>query len=222
MNLAVAVLVGVVVSAGAGLSRSAWLGRAAYRYDDELDLQKRSTSWVLPVCAIVGALIGVAWATRPALLVVFAASSAGLVMLSAIDLDVHRLPDAWTKPALLLTPAALLVVALVEGDGLQPWWRALGMGLAVVIGFVILFVVGRGSGMGLGDVKLSPSIGALLGFLSVTHVVAWLMITFLTAGVVALILLLRGRGRRSHLAFGPYMALGAIVLIVAPGISALT
>ncbi|MCX4826005.1 hypothetical protein OG883_40735 [Streptomyces sp. NBC_01142] len=51
--------------------------------------------------------------------------------------------------------------------------------------------------MGLGDVKLAPAIGALLGWSSWTNV--WW-------GTAA------GRDRRSQIAFGPFMAIGALAV----------
>lgn len=70
---------------------------------------------------------------------------------------------------------------------------------------VLLFIhlVTLGNGMGLGDVKLAISLGVWLGFsLGLT----WLMLSFLTGGVVATILLITGKAKlKTKIAFGPFL-----------------
>lgn len=192
-----------------------WLRRAGYRYADEQGPGPR-TGWCVPVGVGAGAAVAAAHPEAPLLALVYAASAAVLTILSVIDLDVRRLPDRWTKPLWVLTPAALLAVALVEGPGLDAWWRSLACGAGVGALFLALALLGGGAGMGLGDAKLAPTIGALLGFQSVTHAVVGVAAIFVLGGVAAGVLLLRGR-RRSHLfAYGPYLAAGTVLVMAAP------
>lgn len=75
--------------------------------------------------------------------------------------------------------------------------------------FFTLYFATSGRGMGFGDVKLSFAAGFLLGF---PKVIPFFYFAFLTAMIVSIILVLSGRKslRGGIIAFGPYMALGAI------------
>jgi leader peptidase (prepilin peptidase)/N-methyltransferase len=75
----------------------------------------------------------------------------------------------------------------------------------------VLFLVFR-DGLGMGDVKLAVLIGAALG----THVLTGLVVGSLAASVVA-VYLLATKGlaaRKMTIAFGPYLAAGAIVVLL--------
>ena len=76
-----------------------WLRAGSYRYPEERGRVIPSHTWTVPASVGVTALVGSVWGERPAHAVVFAAFAVFLVLISAIDLDVQRLPDRWTKPA---------------------------------------------------------------------------------------------------------------------------
>lgn len=193
-----------------------WLRSGGHRYADEADLAARRHTWVLPAAGLAAFAIGAGWASEPAYAVVFAAFAVFLVLISAIDLDVHRLPDRWTRPALMAAPIATAALAGLDQD-LAAWLRSVLAGLALGAFYLLLVILGRGSGMGLGDAKLAPSIGVVVGFLSWGHVIAATMAALLLGGIAAAFLLITRRaGRRSHLAFGPAMAAGAILVLAAP------
>ncbi len=153
----------------------------------------------------VGGLAG--WAALPAYLL-FAWLTVALVW---IDLDVHRLPVGLVVPTAAAT-ALLLVVASLADGGMR--WvgaivGALGMGLTY-----LLLAALPGGGVGGGDVRLAPLIGALLGWLSVAHLVLGMAAGFLVGGVAAVVLLVLGRaGLKTSIAYGPAMCLGAWVAI---------
>lgn len=74
-------------------------------------------------------------------------------------------------------------------------------------GFLILLlnIVTGGRGMGLGDAKLAIGIGMWLGLI---NGFTWLMLSFLTGGVVASILLISGKAKmKTKIAFGPFLIL---------------
>jgi prepilin signal peptidase PulO-like enzyme (type II secretory pathway) len=76
--------------------------------------------------------------------------------------------------------------------------------------FLVLFLITRGKGMGLGDVKLSFAIGFLLGWPS-TLIAQY--VAFLTGAIVALILII-GRKKKffgGTIPFGPFLAIGTMV-----------
>jgi len=78
--------------------------------------------------------------------------------------------------------------------------------------FLVLYLIGRGS-LGEADVKLAPGFGLLLGTISVSAIVNWLLLTFLAAGAYAVIaLILRKVGPKDFFAFAPSMFLAAITV----------
>lgn len=199
-----------------------WLRAGRHRYDDESDRPLRRHTWVVPVAGVAGLLIGIGWGTRPVHALVFASYAVFLVLVSAIDLDVQRLPDRWTRPAGLAAPAATAVLAVIDGD-LGAWLRGLLAGLALGGLYLLLVILGGGSGMGLGDAKLAPSIGVVLGYLSWAHVIIATLAAILVGGLVALVLVLTRRGGRgSHFAFGPAMAAGAVFVLAARSVATLS
>lgn len=83
---------------------------------------------------------------------------------------------------------------------------AVGFGL-----FILLALVGRGS-MGAGDVKLAGVIGLMAGY---PGVLTALIIGIIFGGVAAVILLLsKHAGRKSTMAYAPYLSLGALVSLL--------
>jgi len=107
-------------------------------------------------------------------------------------------------------PAAL--VALVGGTV----WVGIGLPSALLgggVGLVIFFVIeliGRGA-MGRGDTKLATVIGLMRGYPGVWGA---LILGILIGGVMALGLLVAGQGRRQTFAYGPALALGAVVSLL--------
>ena len=131
--------------------------------------------------------------------------AAGLTMLSAVDVESFRLPDALTLPLLF---AGLAVAGL---QGFDPFvWQlasaALG-GLSLFgIGWLYRHLRGR-DGLGLGDAKLFAASGAWVGSQGLASV---LLIACLTALAAVLVWRLRNEkiGAQSALPFGPFLALG--------------
>ena len=77
----------------------------------------------------------------------------------------------------------------------------------------LIYVVSRG-GMGDGDVRIAPLLGAYLGFLNPGLVPVGLFFGFFLGAVVGVVMMLVGKaGRRTALPFGPFLALGTIVAI---------
>jgi leader peptidase (prepilin peptidase)/N-methyltransferase len=124
-----------------------------------------------------------------------------LVVLSVIDLDSHRLPNRIVLPS-----AALVLVARLATDP-EHWAAWVGAGVGA---FACLLVLGLAypAGLGMGDVKLALLLGAALGGAVVTA----LFLGTLAAGIAGLVLLVRDgpEARRRAIAFGPFLAFGAI------------
>lgn len=146
-------------------------------------------------------------------------SSSILIALFVIDLDHKRLPDPLTY---LMYPVAVIGLAidgLVTGEWpIVPALAGAGCWLLAIGG--IWFLSG-GRGMGMGDVKLAPSLGLILGWIGVGPAVVGLMTAWLIGGVVALGLLLAKRARTgTAIPFGPFLIGGfSLGLLLGTGLT---
>ncbi|MEO9321863.1 A24 family peptidase [Nocardioides sp. C4-1] len=219
MSDAVAIAGAAAACGAAGLALDRWLRLERYRYDDERDRPGRTTSWVPVVLVVAGALLGWRVGDHVALLVTFGAALVWMVGLAAIDVDVRRLPDRWTLPAVPVTAALLAWCSGSTGAGWEPWWTALACGLAN--GFVhLVFVVANPDGLGLGDAKLAVTLGLLTGWISAGAAAVAFLGSFVVGLVVGLVVAWRsGEGRKATFPFGPSMVLaaGVVVLLAAGG-----
>ena len=137
--------------------------------------------------------------------------------LTAIDIDVHRLPNRLTATLAAAVAAAMAGAALVDGvDGLQVR-RAVVGALALGAFYLVLALLGGGQGMGLGDVKLAPSLGALMAWPGWQTWVTGAFAAFLIGGAWGVALILLGRGRQARMPFGPFMIAGALLGLSVPG-----
>lgn len=140
----------------------------------------------------------------------FAVLALACALLMAVDLAEQRLPDRILGPAYPAFFAALTLAAAVTGE----WLRLGRAALAAVVlcaGYFLLAYISP-AGLGLGDVKLSGLLGAFLGWLGWSHVLLGTLAAFVIAGTVsALLLAARRATRRSDVAFGPAMVVGAAI-----------
>jgi leader peptidase (prepilin peptidase)/N-methyltransferase len=128
-----------------------------------------------------------------------------LVVLSAIDLE-HRI-----VPNRIVLPAAAIVLVSQTALHPSPEWTLGALGAS---GFLLVAALAYPAGMGMGDVKLAAVLGLYLG----AAVVPALLVA-LAAGTVAgaAIVARRGvrEGRKAAIPFGPFLALGGVVGLVA-------
>ncbi len=127
-----------------------------------------------------------------------------LIVLFAIDLEHHLLPNVITLPG--------IVAGLLFSLATEPGWLASVLGVLVGGGVLyalaeIYYRVRHEEGLGMGDVKMLAMIGAFIGW-KLTLVA--LMLASLTGSVIGLLLIATGRGGMKHaLPFGTFLALGA-------------
>lgn len=134
------------------------------------------------------------------------------IALSVIDVETHRLPDRIVLPALIAMPVLLAVASAGTGD-----WSALvraligGLSLGVAY-FVMAFAYP--AGMGLGDVKLAPVVGAFMAWLGWGVFAVGAFGAFLIGAVLAVVLKLASKshtdGGKTGIPFGPSMLVGAL------------
>jgi len=126
----------------------------------------------------------------------FSAVTVWSVALARVDFREHRLPDRLTLPAI---PVAVGMVA---------WMNPSALGFASTAS-VVLFTAGwvahRVADLGLGDVKLLPSVGLLSANSAnpAENLVVWFVAMAVLGGIHAVIHLVITRDRRSHIPFGP-------------------
>jgi len=131
-----------------------------------------------------------------------------LVLVQVIFFDFeHRLIlDRVMFPAMALA----LVVSFFDA----PWWAGLATGVAAGLLFLLLAVAGaaifKGEALGFGDVKLAAFMGLLLGPLPVIQAIFY---GVFFAGVVSVGVILWRRSMRGTIAYGPYLAAGALVTL---------
>ncbi|HEU4323507.1 MAG TPA: A24 family peptidase [Roseiflexaceae bacterium] len=132
----------------------------------------------------------------------FGAAAAVLIAVAIIDIRERRIPNKIMVPAL----AVALAVALAQPD----WGSRLAGGL-VAGGLMLLPALIYGlERAGGGDIKLGLFIGLLLGW---PGVVPALMIACTTALIFAVGgMLARRLSSRSVIAFGPFLALGGLLI----------
>ena len=133
-----------------------------------------------------------------------------MIVITFIDLDFQIIPDSLTLPGIV---AGLLAGSLVIPD---PFDRLSVLGfpdsliglLSGGLAFYLIAVVSRG-GMGGGDIKMMAMVGAFLGWKSV------LCTTFsgsLLGSLVGIFLMVfKGKGRKTRVPFGPFLAAGALL-----------
>ncbi len=138
------------------------------------------------------------------------------VALFWIDADVHRLPHGLTWPLAAAVAALLTVAAALTGD-----WGALVQALICAVGafviYLVLVVVAAGQ-FGFGDLVLGTITGLLLGYLGWALPVLAIAAGFVIGSVVMLVrLALRQITLKSQVAFGPYILLGALWVVLTAG-----
>lgn len=129
-----------------------------------------------------------------------------LIVLFAIDLEHHLLPNAITLPGIVVGLAFSLLV--------PPGVRAAVIG--VLVGGGVLWIIGEGyfrltgqEGMGGGDVKMLAMIGAFLGW---KLVLVTLVFSSIAGSLVGMLVIATRRGGMKYaLPYGTFLALGALV-----------
>jgi leader peptidase (prepilin peptidase)/N-methyltransferase len=169
--------------------------------------------WPTWVTVGVTALVWVlqAWwclmAGQTILLIMLLPMTSGCVLLWQIDQRHHRLPNVIVLSLYPIVGLGLVIATLMTGRAV---WMSIAAGSAVWLAvFMTMLLLSRGRGIGLGDVKLSPVIGAVLGWFSLDIVVLGLVAAFTMGGLWAIVLLVSRRvTRHSAIAFGPFMIVG--------------
>lgn len=135
------------------------------------------------------------------------------VALSFIDLDTHKLPNALTFPSFISILVILSLSAAFSKD-YSNLLRAILASLLVALVYFALALVKK-SGMGLGDVKWSLTIGLILGWFGWGNVFIGGFGAFFIAALYSIILMVTKKAKMtSGIPFGPWMSIGAWLGII--------
>jgi leader peptidase (prepilin peptidase) / N-methyltransferase len=154
-------------------------------------------------CGVVVAAVTFVLRGHDANAALWAVVQLGLVAIAAIDLATRRIPNVLTLSAAI---GAIALRLAFERDELV---EIVVAGAVCLVALLVLAVIARG-GFGMGDVKLAGALGLLLG----RQVVPALLIGTVCGAVAALAAARRARSRKATLAYGPYLCLGAAVVIL--------
>ncbi len=145
--------------------------------------------------------------------VVYAAFFWVLVVLTVIDLEHKLLPNRIVYPTFVVGWAGLVIAALVDGDIER--LRSAALGAVVFGGFFFVVAYVYPAGMGGGDVKLAFVLGTFVGYAGgVGAVLAGMFASFLLGGVIGIIAMrFSGKGRKTQIPFGPFLALGSVIAV---------
>ncbi len=129
-----------------------------------------------------------------------------LVQVFFFDLEHRLILDRVSFPAMGLA----LAVSIFN----HPWWAGLATGLGAGFLFALIAVIGalifKAEAMGFGDVKLAVFLGLLLGW---PYTVTALFYGVFLAGVVSIVYVIWKRSLKGTIAYGPYLAVGALILL---------
>jgi leader peptidase (prepilin peptidase)/N-methyltransferase len=130
-----------------------------------------------------------------------------LVPVALIDFDHRIIPNKITLPAAI----AAVVLGAATSPGGVPEQLIAG---AAAGGFLLAFVLAYPRGMGMGDVKLAAVLGLFLGRSVAVAILAAVLVGTI-AGAAVMARLGVERGRKTAVPFGPFLALGGLIALMA-------
>jgi leader peptidase (prepilin peptidase)/N-methyltransferase len=163
---------------------------------------------VILATALVFGAVGYRYEGDAGNMAIIAVYAAVLIICTGTDVLAYRVPNVVTYPAIVLAiTVGLLMPEANRADVL------VGGGISGGV-FLVMSIVTRG-GMGMGDVKLAFFTGFALGL---TFGVSALLITAIGGGVIAVLLLVtRIRDRRDPIPYAPFIAAGALWVLLMHG-----
>ena len=185
-----------------GANTLPWMG--ASETTDRPHRQSRRT--LLLVTGMIISFVLTAWLLGPNLVRISVAwlYTAFLLTVLVIDFEHRRVLN------IMLGPAAIVVLALSllpQTPTLQESLLGAAAGLGL---FLLVYLISRGK-LGMGDVKLAGLIGLMLGYPAVINA---LVLGIILGAAAAIVLLASKRAtRKSTMAYAPYLALGALLIM---------
>jgi leader peptidase (prepilin peptidase)/N-methyltransferase len=170
------------------------------------------TAWMMPVlCACIVFLFSLrhesAW-----LVSAFTACVTTGLRVSLVDIDTHSIPQRIMLRASILL-LLLLGAAALANSGVD-LTEVLMAGTISWSAMRLLEMLSRGD-LGHADVVLSGYLGLFIGAVESERLVTALFVSFLIAGLVALVMIaIKSATRTSHIPFGPFLFVGMVVAVL--------
>jgi len=137
-----------------------------------------------------------AWGGLLSILLIAATS----ISITLIDFEHHIIPDSLQ----IVFFMGVLLLTYFEGNLIPD---RVGQASLVALPILLLYLATKGKGMGYGDIKLAFSLGMWLGLL---NGFVRLYFGFIIGAIYGIVLMIIKRaGRKSHIAFGPFLLFGA-------------
>jgi len=132
-----------------------------------------------------------------------------LIVIATYDIKHKIIPDLLVFIFGLL---AFLSIFILNPSGIYPHWPNLWelvSGVLVSLPFALIWLLSRGTWMGLGDAKLALGLTYLLGL---SRMLSAVVISFWAGAIVGLLLLIfsKSHGMKSEVPFAPFLVFGAI------------
>jgi leader peptidase (prepilin peptidase)/N-methyltransferase len=128
------------------------------------------------------------------------------------DFKEHRLPNKYTVPMIAITAASLVACGLLTGQQ----QRLLQSLLAMAITFGIGWLLARYADLGMGDVKLLVSLNGWLAWHDPWLIAISLAVGLIAANVFALVIWIKRKDPKEHIALGPFLLLGFYLSALKP------
>lgn len=130
-----------------------------------------------------------------------------LISIFFIDLNHQIIPDELVFAGIIIVFLYRLLFPVNNS-----FYTAIFAGFLSSFVLLVLHLITKGKGMGLGDVKFAILGGMMVGL---NHVFFWFFMAFLTGAVIGCILILTKRyGLKSKIAFGPFLILALFLTIL--------
>lgn len=135
-----------------------------------------------------------------------------LLVVFFADLWFGVIPDLINLLVLGLALVYRIVLVTMGEMKLIDFELAIIAGLVLYLIFYLLVYITKGKGFGLGDVKLAPGLGLLLGWQKT--IILW-FVSFILGSLVALVLLaLRKKSMKQTIPFGPFLVIGTGIALL--------
>ena len=167
------------------------------------------------LCALLFGALAASVGPHWALLLIRSLWVAVLVQVIFFDLEFRLILDRVLLPAVVA--ALLLSFGFGHPSILQSLVAGVGAGLLFLAIYLLGALVMRQEAMGFGDVKLVAFMGTILGVTNravLSPIFSALFYGILLAGLISVILIVvRLKGIKDTIAYGPYLAAGALIVM---------
>jgi len=181
---------------------------------------KSSISWQYPlvefIAGIIFALIFIMYPPVTVLAgfttLLYVCVTCLLVVISVYDIKHKIIPDSF-----VYTFSAVALIGIFVGGTSwihTPSYTALLAGPLLALPFALIWLISKGTWMGLGDAKLTLGIGWLLGLSGAVNA---LILSFWIAAIISVIWLFATYKRfkpRTEIPFGPYLIIGMYLVLL--------